>query len=363
MNEINIFNPLTLTELSIRSTLGVNCEEPMGILMNMTQNEVLSIALFAKTQKAYFSMYGPNCQPISECSGVTCPFGNDKCTLFFQHNRNLSSNPKELKNLLEFLYILGEIKEQSLKLRQDRSKILDIVGGSSIPRSLRQMIFLINTITYDFKNSPIKVRKQVLCLIKVILLQLENSFLPLAKSLSLTVLLRRFEENEEEEEEVEEDRDKLAIATTCLDNFLKDLDLISKNITPILHICKLIPLEEILKMLESKDGDSYTNEKSTALSLLKHEYLNIIPRKKLEITYLTREINRRKRKKENLEEKQLTSFSADDVTESMEEIRKANKNKEENLTEEEKLIDGMKKSLKKLRDEVREMYFRLHINA
>ncbi len=307
--------------------------------MQLTLPEMIDAALIVRCTRSSFSIYEPVCQNFLGYRSMTCPFANGTCNTFFQRNKDICGNTKEMENLSNFMCNVSKIYSCSLFFRKDKSAILAIADGWGVTEAMGYMLFLVNTLVPSLKRSPVKMRRSIRFLLGALSLQLEHSFLPLAKSLSITRLLNIFEENEEFDRGGDEGI--ISQAEIRFDNFVRDLGLVETLIKSISHICNFVPLEETLNILEKKGSDLFKNEINLTLSILRSKYPYIIESKKLEIKFLIKKMRKIKvliKKMKKIKDGDVGNF-------------------------EQKLVSlyDMNMLLIKLRSDVRELSFRLHI--
>ncbi|WP_139057315.1 hypothetical protein [Candidatus Ichthyocystis hellenicum] len=100
----NLFNPCTLFELSVKSIFGVDSKGSINHLMQLSYKETLEAAILVNRKVVSFSKY----ESISESVSGSEMFP-DSWVKFCKENYYLSSNPEELKILLDLSKRINEI--------------------------------------------------------------------------------------------------------------------------------------------------------------------------------------------------------------------------------------------------------------
>ncbi|WP_141663209.1 MULTISPECIES: hypothetical protein [Candidatus Ichthyocystis] len=347
MFEVSCFSPCTLLELSMKSVFGIKCKESIDILMQLSRNEIIDAAILVKRGKMSFSMYDNICDDVPEDYDAVYPFPDDWVD-FCKDNCSLSNNPIELGTLLGFMSKINFIDScVNSILGKDRSKVLSVIAEdkvTEVPSSMIFMFYIINSLLDDlktlrfrrmglFRELPLQLRNSVspISLIKVLRrnilgkydkllwyltaaasLQLKHSFSLLGSSVDCDFLCAYFMSGGAREvdrmdgivadlsipedivNDTEDERSFRSRATSCLNEFISDVEVLGGTILPVIHVCNFLPLEDMMEMFKRKGSLLCKKQIDSVCSLLRRKYLGIIRRKKLRVGVLIEKIKQSK---------------------------------------------------------------------
>ncbi|WP_092486076.1 hypothetical protein [Candidatus Ichthyocystis hellenicum] len=311
------FNPCTLMELSIQSIFGVNCKESISKLEQLSAVEIFDAAKLVKRKRVIFSMYEPVYDPVHKVVDNNVSFPNN-WVKFCQDNCKLSSTPAELSALL-YLMDKFDLVTYCCKvlLVKDRSKVLSIANGDSIPKSMDVIIFTIRNLLNLSKKLNVKMTLSALsflqlkhssspplreifgshilvrydkilsCFAMAALFQLKYSFSILGKALGINILKRSCRTRN-----IVKSVDLLMVRSSLI-NLLRDVSDLEKTILPVIHVCNFISLEEMVKMFKMKDSLLCKAEINMAYIILRRKYSALIASKKLMIINILEKIKQR----------------------------------------------------------------------
>ncbi|CUT18157.1 MULTISPECIES: hypothetical protein [Candidatus Ichthyocystis] len=345
------YNPCSLIELSMKSIFGVDCEQSIGHLMQLSCADVLEAATIVKRKSISFSKY----ERISESSSGGDIFPsewNDFCSMHF----NLFVNSEEIAMVSSVTYLMEAIfldlkfmfpsppeilftddvwksnpvyqlvnskskdgagicyeKIDDLLLLSDPDDHIDgfalpIIGSSGEEK----LFYYYDPLCFFPVHNPRsgsrcisgrEIRESMSFMIsssrKIMsnLVELRYCIGKNLYNLSIIALLqmeKTFSEVDSIGQEGFIGRKQSIIESlkliTCLRNIKNDVRKIEDVIFPAMQYCNFVPLEDMLRLFELVDSDLYKNEIVMLVSIIKIKCQDIIETKKSKIELFLRKI-------------------------------------------------------------------------